>query len=249
MAVAYDTVGPSSAGASATATNTVSWSHTCSGSSRLLIAAVAVGQNPDTGITTSATYNSVAMTSVGVVHANNSGSGYVQMFRLVNPASGANTVAVTASTTVNALSAGSVSFTGVDQTTPIGTPATAFGFSTTPSVAVTGTTAGNMVIDAMVTGTGVTSSTQTLRWSRITNTDTAGGIGASATADAGGSVTMSYSITSDWWGIVAVEVLAEASGITERFAPDAILAQTGLTGAVAAIQDDPDSPDGSWLTA
>jgi hypothetical protein len=35
--------------------------------------------------------------------------------------------------------------------------------------------------------------------------------------------------------------------ISERFAPDAILAQTGLTGAVGAVQDDPDSPDGSWL--
>ena len=35
----------------------------------------------------------------------------------------------------------------------------------------------------------------------------------------------------------------------ERAAPDAILAQTGLTGAVTAIQDDPDSPDGSWLVA
>ena len=34
-----------------------------------------------------------------------------------------------------------------------------------------------------------------------------------------------------------------------RFAPDAILAATGLTGAVTLIQDDPDSPDGSWLTA
>lgn len=37
--------------------------------------------------------------------------------------------------------------------------------------------------------------------------------------------------------------------VAERFAPDAILAQTGLTGVVAAIQDDPDSPDGSWLVA
>jgi hypothetical protein len=36
---------------------------------------------------------------------------------------------------------------------------------------------------------------------------------------------------------------------TGRFAPDAILAATGLTGAVSAIQDDPDSPDGNWLTA
>jgi asparagine N-glycosylation enzyme membrane subunit Stt3 len=37
--------------------------------------------------------------------------------------------------------------------------------------------------------------------------------------------------------------------ISERFAPDAILAQTGLTGAVGLIQDDPDSPDGNWLVA
>src|SRR5207344_276233 len=31
---------------------------------------------------------------------------------------------------------------------------------------------------------------------------------AQATAAAGGSVTMQYSITSDWWGIVGVEVIA-----------------------------------------
>lgn len=37
--------------------------------------------------------------------------------------------------------------------------------------------------------------------------------------------------------------------VTQRFAPDAILAQTGLTGAVSTIQDDPDSPDANWLTA
>jgi hypothetical protein len=34
-----------------------------------------------------------------------------------------------------------------------------------------------------------------------------------------------------------------------RFAPDAILAISGLTGAVTVIQDDPDDPDGSWLVA
>lgn len=35
---------------------------------------------------------------------------------------------------------------------------------------------------------------------------------------------------------------------TERLAPDAILASTGLSGTVSDIQDDPDSPDGNWLT-
>lgn len=38
-------------------------------------------------------------------------------------------------------------------------------------------------------------------------------------------------------------------GATTRLAPDAILAQTNLTGAVSAIQDDPDSETGTWLTA
>ncbi len=34
----------------------------------------------------------------------------------------------------------------------------------------------------------------------------------------------------------------------ERLAPDAILASVNLTGAVTAIDEDPDSPDASWLT-
>lgn len=35
--------------------------------------------------------------------------------------------------------------------------------------------------------------------------------------------------------------------VEETFAPDAILAATGLSGTVSAVQDDPASPDGSWL--
>lgn len=35
----------------------------------------------------------------------------------------------------------------------------------------------------------------------------------------------------------------------ERLAPDALLLQTNLAGALADIDEDPDSPDGSWLTA
>ena len=35
----------------------------------------------------------------------------------------------------------------------------------------------------------------------------------------------------------------------ERLAPDALLTQTNLTGAVTDIDDDPDSADANWLTA
>lgn len=38
-------------------------------------------------------------------------------------------------------------------------------------------------------------------------------------------------------------------GASTPLAPDAILAQTNLTGAVGNIQDDPDSPDANWLVA
>lgn len=31
-------------------------------------------------------------------------------------------------------------------------------------------------------------------------------------------------------------------------APDAIVVQTGLSGAVATVADDPDAPDASWMT-
>ncbi len=34
-----------------------------------------------------------------------------------------------------------------------------------------------------------------------------------------------------------------------RMAPDAIISQTNLTGAVTAVQDNPDAPDASWLIA
>lgn len=36
---------------------------------------------------------------------------------------------------------------------------------------------------------------------------------------------------------------------SQTLSPDAILAQTSLTGTVSAIQDDPDTPDGAWLVA
>ena len=43
---------------------------------------------------------------------------------------------------------------------------------------------------------------------------------------------------------------APAAGNTdEREAPDTLAVQTNLTGAVTDIDDDPDSPDGLWLTA
>lgn len=206
VAVAFDAVGPSVAGSGGSSLASTSWSHTCTGSNRVVVVGVAVGVQPDAGVTATATYNSVSMTSLGLVHSDNSNAGFVQLFGLVNPPTGAQTVLVTPSATAT-LSAGSISFTGASG---FGTAVTAFGSSAAPSVAVTGTTSGNMVVDAACCGStaGFSSSTQTNRWLKNTDGATGAGDGAGSTAAAGGSVTMSYAITSDFWGVVAVEVIA-----------------------------------------
>lgn len=222
MAVAFDAVGPDATGATtdtggSPAPNPLTWSHTCSGSDRYLEVDIVVGDSTDDSATTidGVTYNSVAMTLVpgSLVHSNNGNAGYVVKYGLVAPATGAHTVSVAFTSggvgSVN-VKAGSKSFTGVDQTTPYDGVTTAFGSSTTPSVAVS-SAAGNMVSDAVANGAAIASSGQTLRWNRDLDTSSAGGNGAGATADGAASVTMSYSVTSDWWGIVGYNIRAAAA--------------------------------------
>lgn len=118
---------------SGTSVSGLSVAHVCSGGKRLLLAGA--GQSSGVpGTATGATYNSVAMTSVATV-VNSFCRG--TLFRLISPASGSNTLAVTFSQTEDEAVLGGVSKTSVDQTTPLGTAATASGFGTVPSIAVT----------------------------------------------------------------------------------------------------------------
>lgn len=217
MAVAFDAVGPSSSGtgnatAGATGTQTVTWTHTAgSGANRYVVVGVSNGETGNAGTDTyTVTYGGTAMTLIGSVLSNNTQFGAARLYGLANPATGASTVSVqVAGTGTKTINCGSISFTGVDQTTPVGTGVTAFGSSGTPSVAVTGTSAANMVVDVLTMGSGSSTSNKTLRWSRNGNGNSAGGNGAQSTAaSTAGTVTMSYNSGVDAWGVVAVEVKA-----------------------------------------
>lgn len=106
MSIAFDssTYGPSSG-----AVTSYSFSHTCSGSDRILWVYVMI----NTTATVSVTYNGVSMTSTDV----NSGSysHYQSMWYLVAPDTGANnvTISVTSSSTIRAYAS---SYTGASQT-------------------------------------------------------------------------------------------------------------------------------------
>lgn len=204
MSVAYDTVGPSSLGTATTGTS-LSWSHTCSGTNRLLVVSINVGAASD-DVETTATYNGVSMTSAGRVASNNQIDGYTQLFYLVAPATGSNTVTVT-STLSKSLVGGSISFTGVDQTSPVSNITTNFGSGAAPVINVT-SDYGNMVVDSLCAGSNINSSNQDLRWRDNVNTASGAGNGAQTTAPGQGTVNITYSISNDWWGIIAININA-----------------------------------------
>lgn len=189
---------------------TVSWSHTCTGSDRLLT--VFVGTNGTAPAHTSVTYNSVALTKIADA---TTGSIRGSLWQLIAPATGENTVAVTVDgSEEDTVMAGAISFTGVHQTVPSGTPNTATGNGTGPTVDIA-SAVGEIVVDGCFHGGGNTalSSGQTIRWGE----EVGGGadVAAGSTADGAASVTMSYTAgASDDWVIGGVSIKPAGAAAT-----------------------------------
>lgn len=97
---------------------TLTYAHTCTGTDRFLY--VHLTQINHSG-TPSATYGGVSMTPIFTRKKASSTVWTVSAFYLANPASGSNNVVITSSGTtgINSLRSGCMSYTGVDQTSPI----------------------------------------------------------------------------------------------------------------------------------
>lgn len=110
MAIAFDAqTNPSYASGT-----THTFAHTCTGSDRILfVLCWRRGGSAVSGVT----YNGVAMTSLGteILAGTGSGSQYLTMWYLANPATGANNVVVTSPTSTEHID-GAVSYTGASAT-------------------------------------------------------------------------------------------------------------------------------------
>src|SRR5204863_178798 len=96
------------------------------------------------------------------------------------------------------------------------------GTGISPTVTVA-SRSGDMVVDALAYGCMVTvTSNQNLGWVNGQACNTAGGNSGMSTAPGGTSVTMGYTVPSDWWGLMAIDIVA-AGNSTAPF---------GFTGAV-----------------
>lgn len=221
MALAFDATST----ASGQVVDTLSWSHTASGADRVVLVGVAWRMTSAVTVT-GVTYGGVAMTSVGSqFHTASAANARMHLWRLVAPATGAQTITITMSGQVNDLIGGAVSFTGADQTTPVGTFASAEGNSTSPATVDVTSATGEIVVDTVCSsGLAVTLTAgagQTQRWnSGIIAT----AIGAGSTEAGAATVTMSWTLNTvaNWViGAVSVKPVSAAGGVTypqlERF--------------------------------
>ena len=104
-------------------TDTITFNHTCTGSNRILIVAVHIDNDDET--VSSVTYNGVNLIYIGrATSPAGIGDNRTELWYKVGPTTGENEVVVTLSG-ANDCVAGAISYTGVDSSTPIGTPATA----------------------------------------------------------------------------------------------------------------------------
>jgi len=153
------------------AASSFSFSHTTSGSNRVLIVGVSIRNDLSQSVST-VTYAGSPLT---FLRADTNGvSVRSELWYRVAPATGANTVVVTLSVSAKA-AMGAISLTGVDQSTPIDANAGATGSGTAPSVSVTTVTNNAWVVDAAAfrstanaEPTGTSGSGQTQRWSGYT---------------------------------------------------------------------------------
>lgn len=210
MAIALDAATSSSS----TASSTLTFSHTVAGSDRVLMVGVswqtgAVNNATVTGVT----YNGVAMTLVdeqAPPDPFNQTLG-ASLWRLVAPATGTHNVVITISNTSDVILGGATSWTGVDQTTPLGTSAKATAQSGTTATVNVSSATGEVVVDVVIgldpisVGAG-----QTSRYA----TTGIGLTGAGSSEPGAGTVTMSWTVANYAWRIVAVPLkpVAAAAG-------------------------------------
>ena len=202
--------------------SSLTWSHTTgSGSNRLLLVGVALEPDSQGTTVSTVTYSGQSLTRAGFQQSSDN-EARMEIWRLVNPPSGTANVVVTLNQSCDdAVVAVASTFSGVHQTTPLGTFASSQSdlgdAAPQPSLSLT-SAAGELVFDMLalddadsVTAPG---GGQTQRLN-LTQTDSDSGItGAASTKAGASSVTLSWTTGPDSWALGAVSIKPATTGIS-----------------------------------
>lgn len=201
-----------SAGSSASGTaSPLQWNHTVNSDENFLRVAVMVRTTGAGSV--AVTYNGVSMT---LEHQTAVAVGLDQVgaaeFWLLNPATGTNQVSVTITGTLRGVVGVANSMSGVHRTSPIGVKDKTTGAAgTNPSLTLTGTRGGSLVVDAMAAERALTAVTATAGAGQTDDGNLSAGVpgvrGAASHETGGGSVTMSWTLSQNVsWAQAAMEV-------------------------------------------
>jgi hypothetical protein len=195
-------------------TSPVALAHDVAGSNTLLLVGISA-RSGSTVAVTGVTYNGDAMDEAVNSTA---ASRYCGIWYLVNPDPGTANVSVawTNSGSTPQIVLGAVTFTGVDQSVPLGTAASASATDTTPTVNVT-VSADGMAMDTLFApGAPVATPSHDQEWNLALGSVTRG---ASQTTTDTGVVAMAWTLdSSQLWRIVAVPIEPAAPAIGRSFA-------------------------------
>ncbi len=215
MAILFD-ASNSTQGTNVTNLTTPAW--TCAGSDRFLLAAMTWGASAAQAYSEMrwGGAGGTLLTQVGTSLSD--GWNHTAVARLIAPATGSNTLYGAVNSQVDQMAIGGATWTGVHQTTPLGSPVTNTGVSGTATVDIS-SASGEVVVDAVATDANVSitkDASQTIIWEQeaIAN-DTSDGQSYEAGA---ATVTMSWALSeSTGWVIMAVAIKpAAGAGVAGR---------------------------------
>jgi hypothetical protein len=242
MAIAFDAVGPAGGGGSYTPNvsgsgGTGTWSHICTGSDLVLVAAMTLSREASgdvSGISATVTYNGVAMTPFGAILAAGSNTAWLRGWYLEDPAVGTHDVVVTlAGTAVQVrFLAGSISWSGAGtvENYTVQDPATTATNSPTCTVA---SATDRQVFVAANHGADITAAAggTTLRTLRNNSGTSSGDNFAMGSAVGAASVGLGFtSAADDHWALLGASITA-AGGVDWPVSP---VDNLGLTDTAAA---------------
>lgn len=224
---------------------TVSTSHTtAAGNNRLMIVGVSYRNVTGSAINvTNVTYNGTALTYLG--QRTQGSTNGVEIWYMVNPPVGSANVQVTATglSGNDSLAFGVTTFSGVDQSTPLGTFASAGASSSSASVSVSSAT-DDIVFAVLAAERGSTTANpgQTSQWNRRTLSNN-NGVRAAGSTESGsnGSVNMTWSLSSSRnWAAAGVSIKPASNGAatytqTPNFVAPFIMPTGGLVSGRAWV--------------
>lgn len=225
MAWAFDAAGGQNRIDSPSTTDPQVWSHTCSGSDRLLPIGISFYQTGVQSIN-GITYNGVSVTQLATFSPQNRGGTGNSFWYLVGPSTGTNNVSVDMSAPAVQFMGTSVSYTGVDQT-PIIRDSDGYNYNgTSGQITLTGLTVGDLIVGicggqggGLGGGAGTTSR-------RISSQLISGDVNAAASSD-----TIDFTHSNDNFGMMAA-AFAEAGGGGGGFTPTPMLHMMQIAGGL-----------------